>query len=253
MTVLVGISTKAYLSRRATLEWMDGVAELASRHEATRRGLVDVVVAPPTPLLEAAVRAFAGTGVDVMAQDVSRYAGGAVTGESVASLIADVGVRYVEAGHAERRRLFADTDDVLAEKIARTREVGLIPWFCFGEDEVISVPDAVEHCVRQLRVALTAGPLVLAYEPVWAIGADEPASSERVTAVIEGVRAQLPVEAADVGIVYGGSAGPGLLASLSPAADGLFLGRRAHDVAAVEAVLDEALVVASSTAGDGTT
>lgn len=240
--MLVGISTKAHLSRARTLEWLADLADLARRHEAVRSGAVELVLAPSTPLLDAAVRLLDGTGVQVMAQDVSRFAGGAVTGEDVASLLADVGVRYVEVGHAERRGLLGETDAIVAEKVERSREAGLVPWLCVGEEARVGPVEAAESCLAQVIAAAGDGPLVLAHEPVWAIGADEPAPVDHVVRVAEALRAGLPAGVAEARLVYGGSAGPGLLARTTPAVDGLFLGRRAHDVAAVASVLDEALI-----------
>jgi len=234
--VLVGISTKAYLSRARTLDWLAAVADLARGHDAVRSGAVELVVAPSTPLLEAAVRLLDGTGVQVMAQDVSRFAGGAVTGEDVASLLADIGVAYVEVGHAERRGLLGETDAVIREKIDRCREVGLVPWLCVGEEARVGPAEAAASCLAQVGAA-AAEPLVVAHEPVWAIGAPEPAPVEHIVGVARALRAGLPPTTR---LVYGGSAGPGLLTRTAPVVDGLFLGRRAHDVAAVASVLDEA-------------
>jgi len=239
--VLVGISTKAYLSRARTLEWLGELADLARGHVAVRTGAVELVVAPSTPMLEAAVRLLDGSGVRVMAQDVSRFAGGAVTGESVASILADLGVAYVEVGHAERRGLLGETDAVVAEKVRRSREAGLVPWLCVGEEVRVGPAEAAASCLAQVAAAAGAGPLVVAHEPVWAIGAAEPAPADHVVGVAEALRAGLPDGASGARLVYGGSAGPGLLATTTPAVDGLFLGRRAHDVAGVASVLDEAL------------
>jgi triosephosphate isomerase len=243
--VLVGISTKAYLTRARTLDWLDEVADLARSHTAVSGGVLELVVAPSTPLLEAAVRLLNGTGVRVMAQDVSRFRGGAVTGEDVASLLADTGVHYVELGHAERRSLFGETDAVVAEKADRAREAGLVPWLCVGEEERCPSDEAAARCLEQVST-VSGGPLVVAHEPVWAIGATEPAPVEHVVAVAGALRAGLPAGVADARLVYGGSAGPGLLARTVPAVDGLFLGRRAHDVAGIRAVLDEAVEIAET-------
>ena len=155
--MLVGISTKAYLSRARTLEWLGELADLARGHVAVRSGAVELVVAPATPLLEAAVRLLDGTGVRVMAQDVSRFAGGAVTGEVVASLLADLGVRYVEIGHAERRGLLGETDAVVAEKVARSREAGLVPWLCVGEEARVGPAEAAASCLAQVAAAAPGG------------------------------------------------------------------------------------------------
>lgn len=169
-----------------------------------------------------------------------------MTGEDVASLLADTGVHYVELGHAERRALLGETDAVVAEKADRAREAGLVPWLCVGEEERCTPDEAAARCLEQVAAVVREGPLVVAHEPVWAIGAAEPAPAEHVVAVARAVRAGLGKGVADARLVYGGSAGAGLLTTTSSAVDGLFLGRRAHDVAGVRVVLDEALEVASA-------
>ena len=109
--------------------------------------------------------------------------------------------------------------------------------------------------VRQLHAALAdapAGPLIVAYEPVWAIGAPEPAPAEHIATVARRAaeRTRRPARRrAGSAVIYGGSAGPGLLAELGDAVDGLFLGRFAHDPDALVSVLDEAAELAASREG----
>jgi triosephosphate isomerase len=237
--VIVGISTKSYLGYRASLDWLQKVTDIARRHEAVVAGRVRLFVAPSEPLLESAVRLASGTAVVVAAQDVSQDPAGAHTGDVPASLLAEMGVRLVEIGHAERRAARGETSEVIRAKITRADAAGLASLLCIGETERGSIDDAVAACLRQVDDAVSSR-VVLAYEPIWAIGAAEPAPAAHVTAVVDGIRAGLPAALADAPIIYGGSAGPGLLASLRPSVDGLFLGRFAHDAANVERVLDEA-------------
>jgi triosephosphate isomerase len=237
--VIVGISTKSYLGYRASLDWLKQVTDIARRHEAVVAGRVRLFVAPSAPLLESAVRLAAGTEVVVAAQDVSPDRAGAHTGDVPASLLAEMGVRLVEVGHAERRATRGETSAVIREKIARADEAGIASLLCIGETARGSVDEAVAACLAQVDDA-TSTRIVLAYEPIWAIGAAEPAPASHVTAVVDGIRAGLPSALSAAPVIYGGSAGPGLLASLRPSVDGLFLGRFAHDATNVERVLDEA-------------
>jgi triosephosphate isomerase len=238
--LVVGISTKTYLGYRASLEWLEAVASIARAHEGVVGGQVRLFVAPSFPLLESAARLASGSGLVVAAQDVSEAVAGAHTGDVAASLLAEMGVGMVEIGHAERRAARGETDEVIREKIARAHESGLVPLLCIGEETLQDPAAAASRCLEQVAVA-PAGPVVLAYEPVWAIGAAEPAPAAHVTAVVDLIRAGLGDRGDSTPIVYGGSAGPGLLASLRPAVDGLFLGRFAHDPANIGTVLDEAL------------
>jgi triosephosphate isomerase len=238
----VGISTKLYLSYSETLAWIVAVADIARQHPAVQGGRVSVFVAPSTPLVDAAVRALRGTNVIVAAQDVSRFASGAYTGETGAPMLAEIGVGMAEIGHAERRALFGETSAVIRAKVAVAQESGLTPLLCVGETERSDPAEAAAFCLDQVRDA-DRGPLVIAYEPVWAIGAAEPASPDHVRATVAAIRAGLPEALAGSPIIYGGSAGPGLLELLRPEVDGVFLGRFAHDPSNVRTVLDEAAAV----------
>ena len=250
--LLIGVSTKMYLGYRASLDWMASVAETAAaRPQLGERG-VSVFVIPSYPVLESAVRLLRPAGITVGAQDVSTGEG-ALTGEVSAGILAELGVGLVEVGHAERRRLFGETDAVVAAKTRAALSAGLTPLVCVGEARRAEPAAAVRVVIDQCLAAVSGdtgtpqpgllGRIVVAYEPIWAIGAAEPAPADYVNEVVAGIRAELAARsgATPPPIVYGGSAGPGLLARL-PEVDGLFLGRFAHDPANVAIVLDEALV-----------
>ena len=207
-----------------------------------------------------ALEAFAGTPVLVGAQDLAAADSGAYTGEVSGAELAEVGVRFVEVGHAERRRLFGETEAVVAAKTAAALRNGLTPVLCLGEPEPVEATDAAAEVVRQLHAALAdapPGPLIVAYEPIGAIGAPEPAPAAHIATVARRLRTELdalePLDALDAragsSVIYGGSAGPGLLAALDGAVDGLFLGRFAHDPDALASVLDEAAELAASREG----
>ena len=244
---IVAVSHKTYLGYASTLSWLEAAATAGSGSASGGPGDLDVVVFPVAPALPAAVSLGAGGAFAVGAQDVSDRPAGAFTGELPAQLLAEMGVGYVEIGHAERRFLFAESDEVIGRKVQQSLAHGLIPLVCVGEGRLgdttpIDASQAVELAGGQLTEVLRLlpyeCPVVVAYEPVWAIGADEPAPVEHVRTVAAGLRSLLePFPAARV--IYGGTAGPGLFTQLSGATDGLFLGRRAHDPAAFAEVLVE--------------
>jgi triosephosphate isomerase len=236
-TIHIGVSLKAYLSYSGTVSWLERVAEIAATHPGLASGAVELFVAPAAPALAEASRLLAGTPVSVAAQDISQWDSGAYTGETGASILAEIGVTIAEIGHAERRALLHETDEIVRRKADAARSRGIVPLLCVGEAERGDAADNAALCVRQIRAA-GPGALMVAYEPLWAIGAANPAPAEYVQATIGAIRAALSPES--VTVLYGGSAGPGLLASLRPAVDGLFLGRFAHDPANLLAVLDEA-------------
>ncbi|WP_018762187.1 triose-phosphate isomerase family protein [Arthrobacter sp. 135MFCol5.1] len=241
----IGVSTKMYLGYQESLRWLSEVRSIVDDRPglAAQDSPVRVFVIPSFPVLEQAARILAGSPVLLGAQNCA-WGDGPLTGEVSPGMLAELGVRLVEIGHAERRRLFAEDDAVVARKVRAVVGHSLTPLLCIGEPDRLDAGAAADFCVRQVRAA-TGGDtdllprLVLAYEPVWAIGADEPAAPHHVNAVLGLIR-----EALGPGcpVMYGGSAGPGLLPQLG-AADGLFLGRFAHDPANLGRVLDEAVLL----------
>ena len=241
--VIVGVSLKMYFGPERAREWFDRVAELATEHPAVRSGRVELFVAPSFVSIPAALAAFAGTGISVGAQDLFWEDEGPFTGEVSGAELAQLGVRLVEVGHAERRRLFGETDAVVAAKTAAALRNGLTPVLCVGEATESSGASAASEVIAQLDAALAGAPTgraIVAYEPVWAIGAERPAGVGHISAVCSALRDWVRTNRPGGAVIYGGSAGPGLLAELGDTVDGLFLGRFAHDVAALHAVLDEA-------------
>ena len=243
--VTVGVSLKMYFGHRQAATWFDEVAARIRTHEAVQSGVVELFVTPTFLQVLPAIAAFHGTPVRIGGQDVAAADSGAYTGEVSAAELAEVGASIAEIGHAERRRLFAETDEVVAQKTAAALRAGLTPLLCIGETELQEPSVAAEVAVAQLHAALAeapAGAVIVAYEPVWAIGAPEPAPHAHIRVVAAALRAALEADAAraDSAVIYGGAAGPGLLTALGDDVDGVFLGRFAHDPDALVAVLDEA-------------
>ena len=152
-------------------------------------------------------------------------------------MLKEAGCGMVEVGHAERRRLYAETDGVVRAKVEGVVRNGMVPLICVGEEGQVpedGVEGAAREVVRQVGAVLggvdAEAEVVLAYEPVWAIGAAEPASAEYVKGVVRRVRESEVVKGrrGRTRIVYGGAAGPGLWARLGGEVDGLFVGRFGH-------------------------
>ena len=248
----IGVSLKMYFTHAQTLQWSRDVAEICATHPAITGGLVEFFVAPTYPAIPAVVELLPG--LTVGAQDVSSEDLGAFTGEVSGAELFEVGCRVVEVGHAERRRLLGETDEVVARKTAAAMRNGLVPVVCVGEDEPVGAAAATAEIVAQARAALAEVPrtgpgqrVVLAYEPNWAIGAAEPAAPSYIREVCRGVRDRLEADLRfpELTLIYGGSAGPGLLQQVAPEVSGLFLGRFAHDPRAVRLVLDEVCEIAA--------
>lgn len=196
----------------------------------------DVVVCPPAPYLDQ-VRGLCAGGdvVRLGAQDVSAAENGAYTGDVAASMLKDLGVRYCIVGHSERRRYQQESDLTVARKAQRALAAGITPIVCVGETQEEHRQGLAEFMVqRQLAAVIEINrarmaDMVLAYEPVWAIGSGEsatPAQAQQVHAVL---RAQLRTAgdgAEAARILYGGSMNPANAAELlaQPDIDGGLLG-----------------------------
>ena len=175
---------------------------------------VDLFIAPPFPFLRHVVKC--GEGLGVAGQNCSDHASGAFTGEVSPRMLRECGVDAVILGHSERRHLFHETDALIARKLSLAIETGLMPILCIGED--LQVRDA-GHVARFLADQIKATAvdelakvreIVLAYEPVWAIGTGRNASGEMVAETLVEIRHALerfwPPRA--VPILYGGSVTP---------------------------------------------
>jgi triosephosphate isomerase len=248
---LVGVSFKMYFDVPKTREYVDESISLLSSALPSLSKPTDIFVIPDFVTLSSVASQISSANSPLLlgAQDVHSQDFGAFTGEVSPKVLSQVGVKFVEIGHAERRRYFGETDEDVANKAAAIANNGMVPLICIGEvsrprnlDE-LSIDDVdavVDECWRQIRPALEGMPskaeVVLAYEPVWAIGKAEPASPEYVVRITKALRRRYNKEyvGADkrtdesMRILYGGSAGPGLFAKISQGVDGLFLGRFAH-------------------------
>jgi triosephosphate isomerase len=251
--VTVGVSLKMYFTHEQARTWFGEVARRVRTHSAVQDGTVELFITPTYLQVLPALAAFEGTPVRIGGQDVAAEPVGAFTGEVSAAELAEVGATIAEIGHAERRRLYGETDAVVAAKTRSALRAGLTPLLCIGETERQEPRAAAEVAVAQLRSALDgaeSGAVIVAYEPVWAIGAPEPAPHDHIRVVSAALRAALDADDARTGsaVIYGGAAGPGLLTALGDSVDGVFLGRFAHDPGALMTVLDEAAALAEERA-----
>jgi triosephosphate isomerase len=247
----LGVSLKMYFGVEETLSWCRRVAEIASRHEVVTSGAAEIFVLPSMPVIPQVSDLFAGTPISVGAQNLFREDRGAFTGEVSGVMLRELGCRYVEVGHAERRRLFGETNEVVAMKVAAALRNSLVPVICVGETQRSSMQQASASCMTELDAALqyaanNQGPVVVAYEPQWAIGAPAPAPPEHIRHVCGELRRWVASHASELPgsrVIYGGSAGHGLLSRLAESVDGLFLGRFVHDPNTFGAILDEVAAI----------
>ena len=198
----------------------------------------EIAVCAPFPYLAQVQSALAGSAVAWGAQDVSAHASGAYTGEVSAGMLAEFGCRYAIVGHSERRQLHGERDGTVAAKAKAALSAGLTPIVCVGETLAERDAGATESVViRQLAAVADAlggdlGRIVLAYEPVWAIGTGRTASPAEAQAVHATLRARLAgAGARDVAVLYGGSVKAANAAALyvMPDVDGGLIGGASLD------------------------
>jgi len=201
----------------------------------TREARCDVAVCVPAPYLAQVNALRAGSRLDLGAQDVSQHAQGAYTGEMSAAMLKEFGVRYAIVGHSERRQYHGETDAVVAEKAKAALAGGVTPIVCVGETLAEREAGLMQEVVkRQLAAVIHVNghcisEIVVAYEPVWAIGTGKTATPDQAQEVHALLRAQLTAASTHsdrVHILYGGSMNAGNAAQLlaQPDIDGGLVG-----------------------------
>jgi triosephosphate isomerase len=198
----------------------------------------DIIIAPAFTALAASVEAAKGTAISIAAQDMHGEPEGAYTGEVSAAMLVEAGCRAVIIGHSERRQFFGETDESANRKVKAALAAGLAPILCVGETlaerEAGKMEQVLERQFRGGVAALTGAEfsrMILAYEPVWAIGTGRTATPEMAVEAHRFLRQQAtssftPERAAGLRILYGGSVKPdnckGLMAQME--IDGALVG-----------------------------
>ena len=199
------------------LDWVQKPAEFRNIYSGNNDN-IEILLCPPAHLLEPLVRASKGTGIFIGAQNCHDQNSGAYTGEISAEMVAETGASYVILGHSERRALFGDTDKWVAAKTSAAQKAGLTPIVCVGEShEERRAGQAEEVVGAQLAGSVPADAdganLVIAYEPVWAIGTGLTPTIEDIATIHDHIRGCLAkrfgAKTADtIQILYGGSVKP---------------------------------------------
>lgn len=188
----------------------------------------EVVICPPFTALDAISRSLHGSLVQLGAQNIHWEDNGAFTGEVAGSMLSEIGVRYVIVGHSERRQYFGETDESVNKRLLSAQRHGLIPILCVGETKQQRDAGETESIItNQLEkdlVNVDQQRLVIAYEPIWAIGTGDTCESSEANRVIGVIRSQL--NNADVTIQYGGSVKPDNIDEImaQPEIDGALVG-----------------------------
>jgi triosephosphate isomerase len=195
---------------------------------------IDVVVCPPYVSLAVAVQLLAGTEIAVAAQSVNWEDEGAYTGEISARMLREIGVYGTIVGHSERRQFFGETDETVGKRVHAALEAGLFVIACVGETEGEREAGQTENVLRrQLSVLEPDDNLVVAYEPVWAIGTGKTATPQMAQEAHAFIKSLL-----DVPVLYGGSVKPENAAELLAQADldGALVGGASLDLESFTAI-----------------
>ena len=211
-------------------------------------GGCDAAVAVPAPYLAQVQALVQGSALALAAQDVSQHAAGAYTGEVSAAMLREFGVRYVLVGHSERRQLHGETDADVAVKAQRALVSGITPIVCVGETLAEREAGQTEAVVKRQLAAVIhlnghcISEVVVAYEPVWAIGTGKTASPEQAQQVHAVLRTQLAAasdKAPSIRLLYGGSMNAANAAQLlaQPDIDGGLVGGASLKAADFQAIL----------------
>jgi len=216
---------------------------------------VDAVLCPPYPALPAAAMLLTRSGIGLGAQNVHWETSGAFTGEVAAPMLAEIGVEWVIVGHSERRAMFGETDETAGKRARRAQEEGLTVIFCLGETlEQREAGQTLDVLGRQAAALAGLDPerLVVAYEPIWAIGTGRtatPAQAEEAHRFLRGELAGHFGEpaAAAMRILYGGSMKPQNAAALlsQQDVDGGLIGGASLDVTSFSAIIRAAAHLAA--------
>jgi triosephosphate isomerase len=213
----------------------------------------DVVICPSYLSLRAAVEHSAQSRARVAAQNMHEEPDGAFTGEVSAPMLVELGVDGVILGHSERRQYFGESDEALARKVPAALRAGLEPILCVGENEAQRDSDETEGILtRQIEADLSEVPddqlrdVVIAYEPIWAIGTGRTATTEQAQEACALIRGLIETRSGDaaaaIRILYGGSVKPGNAAELVALADvdGALVGGASLDPSDFAAIVDAA-------------
>ncbi len=215
---LVAANWKMYKTPKQAISFIEAFAPLFS--QATPRVSAEVVLFPPSIDLPATVQALAGTGIGAGAQNIHFAEEGAYTGDISASMVTAVGAGYTLIGHSERRQYAFETDEIVNKKLHTALKHGLVPIVCVGEHFAQRNDGQTESVLHeQVFEALKgispeqAAPIVIAYEPIWAIGTGKTATPEMAADAHRFIRNEvaelLGKSVADaLRILYGGSVKP---------------------------------------------
>lgn len=222
--ILLAGNWKMFKTQADTLAFVQGFKPALDEAPADR----GVVLCVPFTDLAVLSKTLHGSSIQVGAQNVHWEESGAFTGEISAQMLTEVGVRYVIVGHSERRQYFGETDATVNMRLRAAQAAGLIPIFCVGETkqqrDAGEAEATIYHQIKQGLIGVDQSQLVIAYEPIWAIGTGETCAAAEANRIIGLIRGKLTHT--DATIQYGGSVKPENIDEImaQPEIDGALVG-----------------------------
>jgi triosephosphate isomerase (TIM) len=204
--IILAGNWKMYKTQAEAMTFLQGFAPLLAETPEDR----EVVLCVPFTALDILSKSLHGSLIRLGAQNVHWAESGAFTGEVSGEMLAEIGVRYVVVGHSERRQYFGETNETVNLRLKAAQKAGLTPILCVGETKQQRDADEMEAVIfdqiAQGLVDVDQGNLVIAYEPIWAIGTGDTCEAKEANRVIGLIRSQLTNP--NVPIQYGGSVNP---------------------------------------------
>lgn len=222
--IVIAGNWKMYKTQREAFEFLQKFMPELEETPENR----DIILCSPFTALGVMSKSLHNSRVQLGAQNVHWEEEGAYTGEIAAPMLTEIGVRYVIVGHSERRQYFGETDETVNKRLLAAQRHGLTPIFCVGESKQQRDAGETESLIagqlEQGLVDVDQNNLIIAYEPIWAIGTGDTCEASEANRVIGLIRSQLKV--ADVPIQYGGSVKPNNIDEImaQPEIDGALVG-----------------------------
>jgi triosephosphate isomerase (TIM) len=236
--IILAGNWKMFKTQAETMDFVQGFKLLVDEAPSDR----EVILCVPFTDLAVLSKTLHGSRIQVGAQNVHWADSGAFTGEISTAMLLEIGVRYVVIGHSERRQFFGETDDTVNLRLRAAQSAGLIPILCVGETKQQRDAGETEAVIfNQLKLDLVGVDqthLVIAYEPIWAIGTGDTCASEEANRVIGSIRSKLNTP--DVTIQYGGSVKPDNIDEImaQPEIDGALVGGASLDPASFARIVN---------------
>jgi len=213
MTKLIVANWKSNHNKHSAIEWLNKVNSFLQEKENN----LSLVLAPPFPILSAVGDIVEANGIKLAVQDLSQFSAGSYTGAVCADNLQDLGINYAILGHSERRRYFQETDEVVAQKVQQALEANINPVLCLDEPYLESQLKVLQETIQEKEKLQNS--LVIAYEPLQAIGTGQSEDPEHVGQIVAQVKATYQVP-----VLYGGSVNSENVSQFLAVSDGVLVG-----------------------------